>query len=108
MYLFTYLMASLYEFPFSWIIYLFTFQMFFPFQFSPLETPHPIPPIIMVESTDHTKLNKKEGPKKDASFQLIKQNKVIVAGKGGRLGWERERGGEKGTGSGMGGYRTEA
>jgi hypothetical protein len=50
------------------------------------------------------KFNKKEGRGEDASIPLRSGNKIIMGGRGREgPGWESRGGGQKGTGSGMGG-----
>lgn len=63
----------------------------------------------MIYHTDPKKLNKKKGPKEDASISLRKGNKIITGGREKEgPGWERGgRGGEGGKGQ-VEGDRREA
>ena len=62
----------------------------------------------MIQPSDPKKLNKKEGPSKDASIPLRRGNKIVMGGRGKKeLGGRGEREGNRGAGSGMGRDRRE-
>ena len=43
--------------------------------------------VLMLNSTDQKKLNKKEGPSKDARISLRRENKIVIGGR-----WREETG----------------
>lgn len=53
----------------------------------------------MTRNLELIKVNKLKGPSENTLIPLGRENKAIVSGEGGKegSGWERERGGEKGT-----------
>jgi hypothetical protein len=60
----------------------------------------------MIQLTDHMKLNRKEGPSVDASTPLRRENKIIMRGRRREgLGWKREVGGKRWSGSSIGGEK---